>query len=290
VELGIKLHGPTWCDVNSPAGICINPNSCIDKGYATTYKTICDNLGTTYGFATNTHPIYTTSATNGFTEKVVVSDNKLIGAGSPYLMVAGPQNSVSDERLKDIIIERNLFQAGGSATQDAMVIHSADTTFRNNLCNMTGGSTGTVCVQVTPYSQTSPAPITDNVRVYNNTTYNADATAESYGVRIDPQVSNATIINNLLYAPSAITTKLLYDSGCGSGCFTSSNNSSDYDVKHTSPLFAATPPVLITDWKLQTGSYSFTIVGTPIPAPVWSDFFRADRPASGSVHMGATEQ
>jgi hypothetical protein len=75
---------------------------------------------------------------SGFTEFVVVSENQFVGGNYAWTVFSGPQNSVSDERLRHIIWERNWFTAG-SATQTAPQLATPETTVRNNLCDMTGG-------------------------------------------------------------------------------------------------------------------------------------------------------
>ena len=51
-----------------------------------------------------------------YSEQVVIADNKIIGGINPWTISLGPQDEAQDERVRDIIVERNWFTAG-SATQ-----------------------------------------------------------------------------------------------------------------------------------------------------------------------------
>lgn len=135
---------------------------------------------------------------------------------------------------------------------------------------------------------TTPAPPPDDIRIYNNTAYSGDASSEFAGILIETGASNITVQNNLAYAPLA-SSSVMINNACGGACLTTaSNNSNDDQVKNTSPLFAATPPVLITDWMPMAGSYA---IGGGTGVPVWSDFFLNLRPQSGvsGIDMGAAE-
>jgi hypothetical protein len=173
-KLGHQDAGPVWCDVNSAAGQCI----------ATDNTAPCF-----YSYLSNKHPIGIFAATSGYTEQVVVSDNKLLGAGSPYLVVTGPQNANRDERVRDVIFERNWFKAGNNATRVALVIHSYETTVRNNICDMTGGDSGVTCFNPTLYGD-SPARAPHDIRIYNNTGYKSGAGSKFVLVKTDTTSTN----------------------------------------------------------------------------------------------------
>lgn len=49
-----------------------------------------------------------------FTERVVIADNKIIGGINPWTISLGPQAEAQDERVRDIIVERNWFTAGSA--------------------------------------------------------------------------------------------------------------------------------------------------------------------------------
>ena len=270
--LAIKMHAPPWCDASSAVGECLT----LDTTPALP----------SYSYLTTTHPIGVFAATSGYTEQVVVSDNKIIGGSGPYLVNIGPQHALHDERVRDVIVERNKFQGGGLATRSAVVINGSETTVRNNICDLTGGSGSGYCVNVRLNGDGSPAPPPENIRIYNNTAYSGDASSAFAGVLIEAGASNITVQNNLAYAPLA-SSSVMISNTCGGACLaTASNNSTDTQVKNTSPLFIATPPVHITDWIPTAGSYAIN-GGTGVP--VWSDFFRTSRPQNGVMDIGAVE-
>jgi hypothetical protein len=287
LHLNIKMHAPPWCDADSPAGVCICPNNCSVSSFADAHPECADLSG--YGSATDLHPIGIYAATSGYTEQVVVSDNKIIGAGSAYLTAIGPQNDQADERVRDINIERNWLQAGGASTRSEIVLSSSETTVRNNICDLTNGSaSGRFCVDVRVDGglAVGPAPVPDQIRIYNNTAYSGDSNSTFAGVLIEQGVSNDIFIaNNLAYAPLAATSIFVSASACPA-CYTASNNSSDPQVKNVSPRFAATPPALLTDWIPTAGSYAIN-GGTAVP--VWSDFFRTNSPRDEVIDVGAVK-
>ena len=69
----------------------------------------------------------------------------------------------------------------------------------------------------------------------------------------------------------------------GSGAY---GNSSDTQIKSTFPGWVSATPAVPADFGLTAGSYANN-TGTSVP--VWSDFFRASRPQSGVMDIGAVE-
>jgi hypothetical protein len=118
------------------------------------------------------------------------------------------------------------------------------------------------------------------VHVYNNSLFSNDATA-LHGVSVlKPSITNTVIQNNLGYAPNSSLQGMVEDSGTGT-VTCGSCNSSNSQVKSTSPNFTATPPVATSDWKPTSGSpYP---IGGGVAVPVWSDFFQAAEPATRDI-------
>jgi len=277
----IKMHAPPWCDATSPAGQCLT----------------LDNTPSlpSYSYLTTTHPIGVFAATTGYTEQVVVSDNHIIGGSGPYLVVLGPQHTLHDERVRDVIVERNWFKAGNSATQAALVIHSSEITARNNICDMTGGHNGGICFQVSleGVSRLSPEPPPDNIRIYNNTAFKSDMRGKSPEfnvVKIDNYAMNVTVQNNLGYAvASTLSWTPLMISGTGASGLIQSNNSTSSQIKNIFPKWVNATPTIPADFSLTANSYARE---AGITTPVWSDFFLNSRPqssVSGVIDMGAIE-
>ncbi|MEK7706277.1 MAG: hypothetical protein AAB426_15055, partial [Myxococcota bacterium] len=269
-QLAIKLHAPIWCDVNSPAGTCVTPdNNAV--------------MPPTYSYLTNTHPIGVFAPLSGYSELIMVSDNKIIGADNPWTISFGPQDPNNDERVRDVVIERNWFTAG-SGTQIHMHLNCSATTVRNNVCDLTGGAYHE-CVDVSRWGgaqQVAPA----DVRVYNNTIYSgvAGVHVDFTGVAIDATATDVTVINNLGSAPFATDGPVMI-SGTGASGLVQSNN-----LLHNVPgdLFVNATPAVPAD---------FHLIALPNPArdtglstvPVPSDFFGTSRPQNGSFDIGAVE-
>jgi hypothetical protein len=231
------------------------------------------------------HPIGPFAATSGETEQVVISDNKFIGASSPYLVVMGPRDPFRDERVRDIIVERNWFQAGNNLTQRAVVIHSYETTARNNICDMTSGAPWVACFEPTLYMSTSAAHPPYDIRIYSNTAYRGNSGSEFSVVKIDTTSTNVTVQNNLAYAPLSTSTMVV--NGTGGGGLVQSNNSTPAQIKNTFPAWVSATPSSPTDFSLTAGSYARE---AGFAVPVWSDFFRISRPQNGVIDLGAVER
>jgi hypothetical protein len=218
-----------------------------------------------------------------YAEQVVIADNKLIGGINPWTLSLGPQDELYDERVRDVIVERNWFSAG-SATQVHMHINSSDTTIRNNICDLSGAGYHT-CVLVDRWGA-SPAPAPSNVHVYNNTFYSGtnDPHTDFVGVDIGTTATNTTVQNNLGSAPFADTSATMVNDAGSAGLVQSYN------------LLNNTPSALFIN-ATPTAPADFSLRALPNPArdtglstiPVLSDFFRTIRPQHGVVDIGAVE-
>jgi hypothetical protein len=275
--IALKMHAPSWCDATSPAGQCLNLDSTPSL--------------TSYSYHTTTHPIGVFAATSGYTEQVVVSDNQIIGGSGPQLAVLGPQNIHNDERVRDVIVERNWFKASNSATQAALIMHSSEITARNNICDMSGGTAWGTCFHASleGASSPSPEPPPDNVRIYNNTAFKSGlgSTSEFSVVKVDAYATDVTVLNNLAYGVGTTSSWTAFMvNGTGASGLIQSNNSTTAQMKNTSPSWVSATPTAPADFRLTAGSYANN---TGASVPVWSDFFRTDRPQSGVIDMGAVE-
>ena len=236
----IKLHGPTWENGKPPA----------------------DLLGT-----------------DGYSEKIVISDNQLVN-GAPdaavdWTVSIGPQNGLSDERVKDLIVERNLFDGANSNQQVALILSAEEATIRNNICILPASNT---CVG--SYRRgIEPAPA--NIRVYNNTMYSSSAGSFT-GVTIDSTSTNVRVVNNLGAAPMASHRSMI--SGKGAAGFKQSGNLLN---NSTSALFVNATPEAPADFRLRSGANAARDTGTSVP--VFSDFFRTLRPQGSRLDIGAAE-
>lgn len=210
-----------------------------------------------------------------YTERVVIADNKIIGGINPWTISLGPQDEAQDERVRDIIVERNWFTAG-SATQLHMHVNSSDTTIRNNICDLSDGRYHT-CVAV-DRGGIVPAPV--NVHILGNTIYSS-LSGEFTGVEIG--TANATVVhNNLASAPLAANPVMI--AGAGTGLVQSNN------LLNNSPsaLFVSPTPSAPADFRLKALPNPARDTGLAT-VPVLSDFFLQIRPRGSAMDIGAVE-
>ncbi len=104
-----------------------------------------------------------------YTERVQISDNIFRAGVEAWPVAIGPQNEANDERLRDIVLERNQFIAG-SSNAIMVDIWAQSVTVRNNLFDVSTSSGNTRCVGVSQRG-VEPAPV--NVDIYNNTAYSS---------------------------------------------------------------------------------------------------------------------
>lgn len=256
----IKLHAPYW---NAKVGVfdpaaTIPPSSGADS--------------TNYSAALNG---------DGFSKHIVISDNKFTDHANPWAVAIGPQDQWKDERVRDVIIERNWFVATDTS-QSFLTIWAADTTIRNNI--FAAGSANVTGAMVTQWGIEPPST---NVHIYNNsffTSYKSLAN-EVMPIQIGGTSSNITVKNNLGYAPNSVNSLTNMISGTGKSGFMASNNTSTKQLYGTNPLFSVSPPMKPADFKPGKGSYA---IGSGASVPVWSDFFMQNRP-QGGIDLGAIE-
>ena len=264
-QLAIKLHSQAWCQQDSPDGTCISYDN--------------DTPPPVYNYLNNKRPIGIFSTLSGYTEKVIIADNKIIGADNPYTMSVAAENLQSDERLRDIIIERNLFVSGAGTWLDILSTAS-DITIRNNIADMTQAKYKTFVNVFDP----GTTPPSNNVKVLNNTIYAvlAEAGGEFHGVEIHPTATNVSVVNNLISASAALDPRMLV-SGTGASGLVESNN-----ILGSSPasLFTIANPVNPVDFSPNATSPARG--AGLLTVPVHSDFFLTVRPL-GSMDIGAVE-
>lgn len=214
-----------------------------------------------------------------YSEKVVISDNKLIGGNSTGIMGIAPQNDGSDERGRNYIVERNWFN-GATATQYFITVAQTDVTIRNNVA-YAPGNTGGAFVTFKPENA---AGVTTPTRghVYNNSFYHA-ATGSGYFalVSLVPNVNTMSgctfeTKNNILYSTGS---NMNITGNTSSGTNTASNNTTSIS---TAPGFATVPPTAIAHFTPGGGSYA-QAAGTNVKN--WKDFYGTSTQATPD--MGA---
>ena len=210
---------------------------------------------------------------SGFTEQVVMSDNKFTGgAGADWTVTLGPQDQFQDEKVKDVIVERNWF-APHSGQRVALMVWAQDVTVRNNLFNLTGAAERNGMVVERRGIEPAPA----NVHAYNNTFYSNSI--GGFGPIRFGQGAGMVAKNNLGYAPLSTSRTMI------SGSAIIENNTTNAGIL-LSPGFLGLTPVAPADFVLGALSSAINAGAT---VPVFSDFFRHDRPQGGALDLGATE-
>lgn len=217
------------------------------------------------------------NATTGtYTEKVIIADNKIEGGANTWYVSLGPQDEITDERVRDVIVERNWFTAN-SRTQVPMHINSSQTTIRNNICDLSGAAYHT-CVNVSQWGIT-PAPT--DTSIFNNTFYSGAGTADFVGVEI-ATATNTIVRNNLVSAPSSASPVII--SGTGTG-LVNSNNLLNYIP---ADVFANGTPSTPVNFGLKPLPNLARNTGLST-VPVLSDFFGTSRPQNSVIDIGAVE-
>jgi hypothetical protein len=223
----------------------------------------------------------------GWSSFVTITDNLV--KGSVWSMALGSEDTVSDERPEQVLVERNRFY-GDAATVDIM-IHSSNVLVRNNVMTTAmAGYTGVWVVHIG-----NLVPMESNIRVLDNTVY---ATAASPGgglaaVAVGTWSSSAAagptgvqVRNNLLATVAtsgyrvAVDTTGTIQGGAGPGA----GYLGDHNVVTATPLFT----------NAAAGDFSL-LPGTPAVdagvtlGEVRQDFRRAPRPLGLSADAGAFE-
>jgi FG-GAP-like repeat/PKD domain len=207
-----------------------------------------------------------------YTQNVVITDNKFIEYNEDLMVGIGPEDDGStggDERVRQVLFERNMLLGAhnGYTLYWAM---SSDTTIRNNIFNATGmGTHEPLSILRRAAGLTTP----NNVQVYNNTFYDADSGSDFTAINVDNKVTNVTLKNNLGYAPSDGSHKML--AGSGGGGLVTGNNSTNAQVGTPSFSFANSTPSAPADFR-PTSGYA---VGGGASVPVWSDMLRTTEPS-----------
>ena len=152
--------------------------------------------------------------TGVYTELIEISDNLFAGTSGAQLVETAPQNGVTDERLRNIVVERNIFQGSDTGGGRQILVSAVNETVRDNAFNqhVAGGGEG---IQV---AKRGIEPVPQFVEVYNNTCYGGTCAAFS-GSNFAAAGINSWAKNNLCFTGSCI-------SNGGSGNTVSNNTTS----------------------------------------------------------------
>lgn len=193
------------------------------------------------------------------TQKIVAAENIFFNDKSPWTVTVAPQNTIVDERIQDVIVERNYFKSGIDV-QAALVTRGPvkNLTFRNNVINLTNSASGAIGVSASGASTIS-VPASTGHSFVNNTVYRGDAVASFGAFSMGGNANKYTFYNNMAYAPSASSVDSI--SGSTDDTPVLLNNSSAAQIK-IDPLFAlpvdGSEPTLL-NFKPQAASYAMQI-------------------------------
>jgi len=205
----------------SACRLCVFENNTIENA---------NNVGGVFKLhAANTYQSLPTW-TGAYTELIEISDNLFTGNSGGILSDISPQNGNDDERLRNFVIERNLYSASTTAWGGTLLmVTGANMTLRDNVFYMPA-------VSSTQYPQNGAVIAqrgSGNVftvqynEAYNNTCYAPNSESHQLCIGFDTGSSafkptaNSIAKNNLFYVPSTATGPAVDDTGSGN---TVSNN------------------------------------------------------------------
>jgi len=211
------------------------------------------------------------------TELTIIADNTF-GASPPWPVSIGPQNLISDERLSDLILERNFWRTSGKKSSSASPLDTGihctavrDVTIRNNIFDATGAATEYAALDVSK-SEGIPVDVS-NVHFLNNLVYRSDHVGGTVTmVRTFPGVHETVIRNNLGVAAGygAANESIVEDDASG----TLAVNNSFMSVG-----FVDSTPTLPSEFRPADGA---ACIDKGTNGIVIDDFARAVRPTTGT--------
>ena len=219
--------------------------------------------------------------TGVYSEFIEISDNLFAGTSGAQLLETAPQNDGTDERLRNIVLERNLFSAstGAEGGRQAMV-SAVNTTLRDNVFYMPG-TTAQYPYYGAQIAQRGIEPAPSAVEVYNNTCYAPNGIAGQAcigldGVAMRGSALNSFAKNNLFYVTAAGHSTVV---NTGKGNTVGGNTS----ISSGNPAFTDGSGKfnVISDFK-PTSNYA-----GGVSAPVWYDALGVSWPPAwdlGALH------
>jgi len=235
---------------NNGAGIePVRVSACRMCVFADNTISNANNVGSAFKLHNGNTKITSPTWTGVYTELIEISDNLFSGTSGAILVDTAPQNSVTDERLRNIVVERNIFQGSSTNGGRQLLVSAVNETVRDNVFNQSvaGGGQG---IQI---ARRGIEPVPQFVEVYNNTCYGGTCAAFS-GSSFAAAGINSWAKNNLCYLGSCIS-----NGGTGN---TVSNNTVSTIID---PGFMDASGSVISDFK-PTASYTGAA-----SVPVWYD-------------------
>lgn len=217
-----------------------------------------------------------------YTQNVCISDNKFAGATASINVEIGPQQTTNNERIRNVVVERNWFTATGSAQQFAASLQADLLTVRNNVVDLSNGKSDNNNGFSLIGSNSTPA--SSNTAILNNTFYSsATGTNLTFVIVSGTAGTGNSVINNLGYAPLSTAPVMVSDSGAVA---TKSNNTGNVGTLTTNP-FSVAPTTPLT-FVVTTASYAAN-GGTALFPAQFTDFY-VGFDKSGYKRIGANVQ
>jgi hypothetical protein len=144
-----------------------------------------------------------------YTEDIEISDNLFTGTSGAQIVENAPQNAGDDERLRNIVVERNVFSATTGVQGGRLLMVSAvNESVRDNVFYMPGNSS-TFPAFGAQVASRGVEPVPTGVEVYNNTCYaptnigDSQTCIEVSGIGgMASPATNSYFENNLYYIPA----------------------------------------------------------------------------------------
>ena len=227
-----------------------------------------NNIGAVFKLHNGNTKITNPTWTGVYTEYIMETDNVFSGTSGAILVENAPQNSVTDERLRNIVVERNVFAAATGRGRQILVSAVNETVRDNAFYGQIANPTWDIQV-----AERGIEPVPQGVELYNNTCYGGGACAGFSGQNFAAAGNNSYAKNNLFYSPGGGTT--VSNSGTGNSVSNNTVSSSgDPGFSNASGTFR-----FISDFR-PSAHYSG---GTSVP--VWHDALGT--PLSSGWDLGA---
>lgn len=232
-----------------------------------------NNLGSCWPCTVNATFATTTCWVGIYAEFIEISDNLFTGSSGANLVENAPQNANTDERLRYIVMERNLFSAQTGAQGGRLLqVSAVNETVRDNAFYMPG-TTLLYAFYGTEIGSRAMEPVPSAVEFYNNTCYAPNSIAGQNCAGFDnaagltTAATNSFAKNNLFYVPSGSHTTVV-DTGTGNtvaaNTATTTNNPSFTNGSGTFSLMSDFKPT-----ANYTGGVSVPVINDALGVP-WS--------------------
>jgi hypothetical protein len=178
----------------SACRMCVVNNNLIENAGGSSYAVLKFHSGNTFNSQVGW--------VGQYTEYVEISDNVFTGNSGAQLVEVCPQNAQNDERLRLVVVERNLF-TDGAGSNKSIALSAVNATTRDNVFSAGTNIHISVAKRGVEWTGTAGAPSDTSapelVEIYNNTC-NGGANCASFSTAgwTGPG-SNSIAMNNLMF-------------------------------------------------------------------------------------------